>query len=133
MSTARALNYQTHQIQPQTESLTTKHSSKFTEKRKHSQERERINALIATSLVLCLVSFASLQLFRGVLLNVDRFLTLNTKLDDLKKLETNSEYQNAILKKKYKTYTSSQGLETLARENLNLVGDDEISIILKKS
>lgn len=107
-------------------------SLKFLEKQEqlklHHKDRERLfkAAIIAVAL------FISFQLVRGTFFNVDRFVTLNSKISSLETLNKSATYQNAILKRNFKSYTSPAGLESLARDYLNLVGENEISVVIKK-
>ena len=130
MSTVRIYK---HQVQ--TPKLVEKNtvSSKFIEKQLNSQKREKINSLIVNSILVGLALFLSVQFIRGTVMNLDRYLTLNTKMASLQELNTKANYQNEVLKKKFQSYNSPEGLEGLARDYLNLVGENEISIILTKS
>jgi len=130
VSTARVYNYQVKNAPPLREA---KVSTKFLERTKTSQQKDRITAVVVNALIISFALFVACQFVRGTFLNVDRYITLNSKMANLEALNLQAIHQNAVLKKKYKNYNSPAGLEGLARDYLNLVGENEISIILKKS
>ncbi|MEW5820689.1 MAG: septum formation initiator family protein [Cyanobacteriota bacterium] len=130
MSTVRVYNYQVEQIR---ETNNTTVSKRFLEKQEQLKKQEKLNSLIINSLLISVAVFLSFQFIRGTYLNFDRYVTLNDKMSSLKALNINATYENDVLKKKYKSYNSPEGLEGLARDYLNLVGENEISVVLKKS
>lgn len=130
MSTVRVYK---HQVQPKHTPANNNVSIKFLEKQRDFKKQAKLNSIVINSLIIALVAFVSLQLIRGTFINLDRYLTLNNKMNNLTQLNAKVTYQSAVLKKQYKSYTSPEGLEGLARDYLNLVGDNEIAIILKQS
>ncbi len=130
MSTARVLQ---HKTQPQHRPDNTRYSPKFLEKQKSLQKQDKITSIALTAAIIAGLVFATAQLARGAFLNTDRYFTLNNKMSELNTLNKKANYENAVLKKNYKNYTSEEGVESLARDHLNLVRDNEISIIIKKS
>lgn len=130
MSTARVYDYQVKNAPPIKETTV---STKFLERTKTSQKHDRMTSVVVNAMIVSFALFVAFQFVRGTFINVDRYLTLNSKMTNLEALNVQASHQNAVLKKKYKNYNSPAGLEGLARDYLNLVGENEISIILKKS
>jgi cell division protein FtsB len=130
VSTARVLE---HYTQPQRKQNNTTYSPKFLAKQKSQAKQEQIQSIVLTCAIITGMLFVTFQLARGTFINVSRYLTLSTKMTDLQSLSQESNYTNAVLKKNFKSYTSPEGVESLARDYLNLVGDNEIAVILKQS
>ena len=108
-------------------------SSRFLEKKASFQKQTKKNSLIVNGLLFILTVFLMFQFIRGTVINIERYMVLNSKMTDLKILNASAVYENNVLKKKFKSYNSPEGLEGLARDYLNLVGENEISVILKKT
>lgn len=79
-------------------------------------------------LIICLS-----QAIRGVYLNTSKYIILNQQLDKLGSLNNLAREKNLELRKQLKNYTSSKGIEALARDNLNMVGKDEVLVLIKES
>jgi len=88
----------------------------------------RLYYLAATIiLIICLC-----QALRGLYLNVAKYIVLNKQLSKLESLNISSKEKNYDLKQQLKNYTSSKGIEALARDNLKMVGKDEILVIIRE-
>lgn len=61
-----------------------------------------------------------------------KYITLNNQLQKLEKLEVNAVNENNLLKEQLKNYTSSKGIESLARDNMKMVGKNEVLIEIKQ-
>lgn len=123
----------THQAQPKKVKQPDNISFKLIEKKVATQDKQKIKQALVHGLTLLLALFISVQVVRGIFISVDRYLTLSVKINELQQLNKKAVFQNAVLKKNYRNFTTPEGLEGLARDNLNLVGDDEIAIIIKNS
>lgn len=130
MSTVRVLNQEVKTLRKVETPVV---SEKFLEKKQSLQKKAKLTTIAINATMVCVAMFFAFQFARGTVINIDRYMTLNTKMDSLKALNSSAVYQNAVLKKKYQSYNSPEGLEGLARDYLNLVGENEISIVLKKS
>jgi cell division protein FtsB len=82
--------------------------------------------LLSVILIICLI-----QGIRGLCLNVAKFITLNKKLEKLHEINISAKIQNRELKSEIKNYTSPKGIESLARDNLNMVGKNEVLVLIK--
>lgn len=106
--------------------LNNKHS--FNRKNVRKVYQKRIYYLFITIiLVVCLT-----QIFRGIFLNVAKYITLNKQLNKLERLNTAALDENNQLKDQLKNYTSSKGIEALARDNLKMVGKNEVLVVIKQ-
>ena len=100
----------------------------FNRKNVRKVYQKRIYYLFVTILlVICLC-----QIFRGIFLNVAKYITLNEQLNKLEKLNIAASDENNQLREQLKNYTSSKGIEALARDNLNMVGKNEVLVIIKQ-
>lgn len=84
-----------------------------------------------TFLTLVLV-FGIFQSARAVTMHLYKYITINQQLTKLKTLQAQALEKNKDLKKQLKVYSSKKGIETLARNNLKMVGQDEVLVIVKK-
>jgi signal transduction histidine kinase len=54
------------------------------------------------------------------------------QLNKLEKLNIIANDENNQLREQLKNYTSSKGIEALARDNLKMVGKDEVLVVIKQ-
>ena len=73
-----------------------------------------------------------LQFLWGFLYNSTRSIVLNGQINTLKELNKNALEKNKQLKTQFKVYSSYKGIEELARNNLKMVGTDEVLVLIKK-
>ncbi len=78
-------------------------------------------------LILCLV-----QISWGAYINVAKYVVLNHKLNKLEQIHDETKLENQKLKKQIKDFSSSKGIETLARDNLKMLGKDEVLVVIKE-
>lgn len=90
--------------------------------------QKRVYYLFITILLLICLS----QIVRGIFLNVAKYITLNQQLQKLEKLKVNAVNENNLLKEQLKNYTSSKGIESLARDNMKMVGKNEVLVEIKQ-
>lgn len=82
--------------------------------------------LLSAVLIVCL-----LQLLFSTGMNVTRFVSLNKQIHELKDLNAEANQRNLELKEQLKIYSSYSGIEELARNNLKMVGKDEVLVLVK--
>jgi len=82
--------------------------------------------LLSIVLIVCLI-----QGVRGLCLNVAKYVTLEKKLEKLREINISAKVKNRELKSEIKNYTSPKGIESLARDNLNMVGKNEVLVLIK--
>lgn len=81
---------------------------------------------LTLGLIICLF-----QSIRGASLNVLKYINLNSKFHELKTLNTEAKERNDQLREQLKDYTSSKGIEALARDTLKMVGKNEVLVLVK--
>lgn len=102
---------------------------KLKKKKVRNFHKKRTYYLIITIvLILCVI-----QTLRGAVLNVQKYFSLNKQLKNLEGINNIVIQRNATLKKELRDFSSSKGVEELARDNLNMVGKNEILILIKES
>jgi cell division protein FtsB len=90
--------------------------------------KDRVYHLILSFILgICL-----LQLLCGTGINLTRFITLNKQIHELRDLNQNAVQRNIQLKEQLKIYSSYKGIEELARNNLKMVGKDEVLVLVRK-
>lgn len=73
------------------------------------------------------------QAVRGASLNLFKFLTLNKQYSELVSINKDAKERNNDLKSQLDSYTSDKGIEALARNNLKMVGKNEVLVVIKKN
>lgn len=91
--------------------------------------RKRVYYFILT----IILSVCTIQFLYGSLYNFTRYIVLNKQIDQLKELREKSIEKNNTLKNQLKVYSSCKGIEELARNNLKMVGKDEVLVLIKNS
>ncbi len=84
--------------------------------------------ILAFVLVVCLLQFTV-----GSLYNVTRYIVLTGQLNNLKEINEKSVEKNKTLRNQLKVYSSTKGIEELARNNLKMVGQDEVLVLIKNN
>lgn len=91
--------------------------------------KERVyHVLLSFIMAICF-----LQLIYGTGINIARFITLNKQIHELRELNQAANEKNIQLKEQLKIYSSYSGIEELARNNLKMVGKDEVLVLIKKA
>jgi len=73
-----------------------------------------------------------LQLLCGTGINITRFITLNKQIHELRELNQQAATKNIQLKEQLKIYSSYKGIEELARNNLKMVGKNEVLVLIRR-
>ena len=100
----------------------------YKEKIKKVGKKRAYYLFIAFLLLICVF-----QAIRGAYLNTTKYIVLNQQLNKLAKLNTMALERNLELKKQIQSYTSNKGIEALARDNLKMVGQNEVLVVVKQS
>jgi cell division protein FtsB len=107
----------------------------MTQKRK-SLDKKQLRKIYKERIYHILLSFVMLicllQLVCGAGINITRFITLNKQIHELRELNQNATQRNIQLKEQLKIYSSYSGIEELARNNLKMVGKDEVLVLIRK-
>lgn len=79
-------------------------------------------------LIICLF-----QLVRGIYVNVAKYISLKHQLTKLEHINVSAQQKNYELKEQLENYSSSKGIEALARDNFKMVGKNEVLVVIKDS
>ncbi len=90
--------------------------------------KERVYHIVLSFIMVIVL----LQLLCGTGLNITKFITLNKQIRELRVLNQDANKKNIQLKEQLKIYSSYSGLEELARNNLKMVGEDEVLVLIRK-
>lgn len=82
--------------------------------------------IITIVLCLCLVQFMYSTVF-----NFTKYVVLNKQIDQLEELNRSAIKHNKKLKNQLEVYSSYKGIEELARNNLKMVGKNEVLVLIK--
>ncbi len=82
---------------------------------------------IAVILCVCLVQFLYSSLY-----NFTKYIVLNRQENRLEELNSMAIRKNEQLKNQLEVYSSCKGIEELARNNLKMVGKDEVLVLIRE-
>ncbi len=85
-------------------------------------------SFLTVVLLFCLV-----QVGFGVILNVSKSISYRAKIGTLEKIRDNAETRNHDLKQEIKMFSSMHSLESIARNNLKMAGEDEVLVIINNN
>ena len=103
----------------------TSNAKKKSEKRQH--HTQFYYSFLTIILLLCLA-----QISFSAILNISKIISYKQKIATISKTEEEAELRNAELKKDIKNFSSVATLESIARNNLKMAGQDEVLIIINK-
>lgn len=96
-------------------------------KKKKTNPKQFYYLFITVVLGLCLF-----QAVRGATLNTFKVISLNKQHSELNIIQKQAKEKNDDLKSQLESYTSIKGIEALARNNLKMVGKNEVLVVIKK-
>ena len=105
-----------------------KGSFEKTEMKKNKQKRLPCFNFLTILLVLFFI-----QLAVSFFINTAKVYSLQTKINKLEEINKQAQRKNVILRDELDKYTSTTGIEALARNRLQLTEGDETLIILKNT
>ena len=82
-------------------------------------------SFLTVVLLLCLI-----QIGWGMILNISKTIAYKSKIFTLEKIRNKAQTQNQILKQEVGAFSSSASVEEIARNNLKMVGQDEVLILI---
>lgn len=77
--------------------------------------------------------FCLIQIGFGAILNISKTISYRGKISTLTKIRDAAETQNQELKQDIKSFSSTQSLEGIARNNLKMAGEDEVLILINNN
>jgi cell division protein FtsB len=107
---------------------TNKPVRKNKQKRAHNgRKMEFAYSFFTIVLIFCLI-----QIGWGAILNVGKIISYKGKMITLENLLHQAQARNQDLKNEKRVVTSDNSLESIARNNLKMAGEDEVLIIINK-
>jgi len=104
--------------------------------KKPSIDKKQIRKIYKERVYHILLSFIMgicfLQLLCGTGINITRFITLNKQIHELRELNQEAATKNIQLREQLKIYSSYKGIEELARNNLKMVGKNEVLVLIRR-
>ncbi len=77
--------------------------------------------------------FCLIQIGFGAILNISKTISYRAKISTLTKIRDSAETQNQELKQDIKSFSSTQSLEGIARNNLKMAGEDEVLVLINNN
>lgn len=97
-------------------------------KTKNKQRKTKIRVYYSLLTIVLLICLA--QIGFSAILNISKTISYQTKMNTMKKTKDQAEQRNKKLKREIKNFSSSSSLESIARNNLKMAGEDEVLVII---
>ena len=95
---------------------------------KNKQRKTKIRVYYSLLTIVLLVCLA--QIGFSAILNISKTISYQTKINTMKKTKYQAEKRNEKLKQEIKNFSSASSLESIARNNLKMAGEDEVLVII---
>ena len=95
---------------------------------RHKQRKAKTKvyySFLTIILLICLI-----QICFSALLNITKTISYQTKIQTMNATKDQAEKRNEKLKDEIKHFSSITSLESIARNNLKMAGDDEVLVII---
>jgi cell division protein FtsL len=97
-------------------------------KTKNKQRKTKIRVYYSLLTIVLLVCLA--QIGFSAILNITKTISYQTKIGTMEKTKYQAEKRNKKLKEEIKNFSSASSLESIARNNLKMAGQDEVLVII---
>lgn len=97
-------------------------------KTKNKQRKTKIRVYYSLFTIVLLVCLA--QIGFSAILNISKTISYQTKINTMKKTKYQAEKRNEKLKQEIKNFSTASSLESIARNNLKMAGQDEVLVII---
>ena len=97
-------------------------------KTKNKQRKTQIRVYYSLLTIVLLICLA--QIGFSAILNISKTISYQTKINTMKKTKYQAKKRNEKLKKEIKNFSSASSLESIARNNLKMAGEDEVLVII---
>ena len=97
-------------------------------KTKNKQRKTKIRVYYSLLTIVLLICLA--QIGFSAILNVSKTISYQTKINTMKKTKYDAAKKNEKLKQEIKNFSSASSLESIARNNLKMAGEDEVLVII---
>lgn len=95
---------------------------------KNKQRKTKIRVYYSLLTIVLLICLA--QIGFSAILNISKTISYQTKIGTMKKTRYQAEKKNERLKQEIKNFSSASSLESIARNNLKMAGEDEVLVII---
>ncbi len=93
---------------------------------KHRKTKIRVYySFLTIVLLICLA-----QIGFSAILNISKAISYQTKIKTMKETKNQASEKNKKLKEEIKNFSSTSSLESIARNNLKMAGDNEVLVII---
>lgn len=97
-------------------------------KTKNKQRKTKIRVYYSLLTIVLLICLA--QIGFSAILNISKTISYQTKIKTMEKTKYQAAKRNQKLKQEIKNFSSASSLESIARNNLKMAGDDEVLVII---
>lgn len=97
-------------------------------KTKNKQRKTKIRVYYSLLTIVLLICLA--QIGFSAILNISKTISYQTKINTMKRTKYQAAKRNEKLKQEIKNFSSASSLESIARNNLKMAGEDEVLVII---
>jgi len=97
-------------------------------KTKNKKRKNKIRVYYSLLTIVLLICLA--QIGFSAILNISKTISYQTKIRTMKKTKNQAESRNKKLKQEIKNFSTASSLESIARNNLKMAGQDEVLVII---
>lgn len=97
-------------------------------KTKNKQRKTKIRVYYSLLTIVLLICLA--QIGFSAILNITKTISYQTKISTMEKTKYQAAKRNEKLKQEIKNFSSASSLESIARNNLKMAGQDEVLVII---
>ncbi len=97
-------------------------------KSKNKQRKTKIRVYYSLLTIVLLICLA--QIGFSAILNITKTISYQTKISTMQKTKHLAAKKNKRLKEEIKNFSSASSLESIARNNLKMAGEDEVLVII---
>lgn len=100
-------------------------------KTKNKQRKTKIRVYYSLLTIVLLICLA--QIGFSAILNITKTISYQTKISTMKKTKYLAARKNKRLKEEIKNFSTASSLESIARNNLKMAGQDEVLVIINSA
>lgn len=97
-------------------------------KTKNKQRKNKIRVYYSLLTIVLLICLA--QIGFSAILNISKTISYQTKINTMEKTKNQAEKRNKKIKEELKNFSTASSLESIARNNLKMAGEDEVLVII---
>lgn len=100
------------------------------DKTKQKNKQRKIKIRVYYSFVTILLVFCLADITISAILNISKTISYQTKINTMNKTKYQASKRNEKLKEEIRNFSSASSLESIARNNLKMAGEDEVLVII---